>query len=130
MGGWICVKAKALTYNDYMEAYRKGDFYASWGPAIEDIYLEDGVLRVFCSGVEQISLHTERRVARRVFATDGPLTSAEFDLKPYFDNVHRGGNDAGGFIRLMLTDKEGNKALTRAYFADELSLSARGLGEA
>ena len=129
-GGWIRVKAKALTYDDYMAAYRKGDFYASWGPAIEDLYLEDGVLHVFCSGAREISLHTERRVARRVFATDGALTVAEFDLKQYFDNVHRGGNDERAFIRLVLVDENGNKALTRAYFANELSLAARGLEKA
>jgi hypothetical protein len=129
-GGWICVKAKALTYEDYMAAYRKGDFYASWGPAIEDLYLEDGVLRVFCSSAREISLHTERRVARRVYATDDVLTFAEFDLKQYFNDVHRGGNDGRAFVRLVVIDENGNKALTRAYFADELSLSARGIEEA
>jgi hypothetical protein len=129
-GGWICVKAKALTYEDYMAAYRKGDFYASWGPAIEDLYLEDGVLRVFCSSAREISLHTERRVARRVYATDGALTFAEFDLKQYFNDVYRGGNDGRAFVRLVVIDENGNKALTRAYFADELSLSARGIEEA
>lgn len=129
-GGWICVKAKALTYEDYMAAYRKGDFYASWGPAIEDLYLEDGVLRVFCSSAREISLHTERRVARRVYATDGALPFAEFDLKQYFNDVHRGGNDGRAFVRLVVIDENGNKALTRAYFADELSLSARGIEEA
>ena len=113
-----------------MAAYRKGDFYASWGPAIEDLYLEDGVLHVFCSGAREISLHTERRVARRAVATDGALTFAEFDLRQDFDNVHRGGNDGRAFVRLVLVDENGNKALTRAYFADELFLSARGLEEA
>lgn len=129
-GGWICVKAKALTYEDYMAAYRKGDFYASWGPAIEDLYLEDGILRVFCSGAREISLHTERRVARRACATDGALTCAEFDLKQYFNDVHRGGNDGRAFVRLVVIDENGNKALSRAYFADELSLLARGIEKA
>jgi hypothetical protein len=92
--------------------------------------LEDGVLRVFCSSAREISLHTERRVARRVYAADGALTFAEFDLKQYFNDVHRGGNDERAFVRLVVIDENGNKALTRAYFADELSLSALGIEEA
>ena len=128
--GWICVKADALDYDTFMTAYGKGDFYASWGPAIEQLWVEDGVLHVECSGVKTIYLVTERRRAGRKDALEGSvLTEGSFDLKQYYDEVHRGTYDSRAFVRLVLVDHDGNKAMTRGYFADELSLAARGLAE-
>ncbi len=126
-GGWISVKAAALTYEDYMAAFRHGDFYASWGPAIHDLWMEDGVLHVECGEVQTIYLYTDRRHTACRTAGDAPLTHAEFNLKTYFNEVHRGGGDSRGFVRLVLVDKNGRKAMTRGYFADELSAEARGI---
>ncbi len=128
--GWICVKAPALTYEEFMTAYSKGDLYASWGPAIDQLWLEDGVLHVECSEVKSIYLVTERRFAARREASDGTsLTGAAFDLRQYFDEVSRGGYDHRAFVRLVLVDRDGSKAMTRGYFADELTPAARGLAE-
>ncbi|MBQ7337427.1 MAG: hypothetical protein IJW40_03125 [Clostridia bacterium] len=128
--GWIMVKAPALEYQAFLDAYERGDFYASWGPEIHDLWIEGGVLHVDCSEVQSIAIVTERRfTARRRATEDAPLTSAEFDLKHYFDEVHRGQYDKRAFVRLVLIDQDGNKAMTRGYFADELTLAARGLSE-
>ena len=126
--GWIMVKAAALDTNTFLDAYERGDFYASWGPEIHDLWIEDGVLHVSCSDVANVCIVSERRFAGRIDA-DGetPLTEASFDLRKYYDEVHRGGYDHRAFVRLVLTDRQGNKAMTRGYFADELTISTRGL---
>ena len=126
--GWIMVKAAALDTDSFLDAYERGDFYASWGPEICELWIEDGLLHVTCSNVQRISLVSERRFAQRVEAQDdAPLTQAVFDLRKYYDEVHRGGYDHRAFVRLVLTDRDGNKAMTRGYFADELTKDVRGL---
>ena len=128
--GWIDIKADALNYDSIFSAYEKGDFYASWGPAIRELWLEDGVLHVECSGVKTVFLCTERRMPGRVNAAEGEVvTHASFDLKAHYADVHSGSFDGRSFVRLVLVDHDGNKAMTRGYFADELSMAARGLAE-
>lgn len=127
--GWICLKAPSLTYDAIINSYRNGDFYASWGPVINSLWLEAGVLHVECQEVKEIYLCTDRRYARHRVAQETPVTQASFDLKSFFAEAHRGGDDGRAFVRLVLIDQDGNKAMTRGYFADELSIESRGLTE-
>ena len=39
-GGFIMIKAKELKYEPIINALRNGDFYASQGPEIYDLYIE------------------------------------------------------------------------------------------
>ncbi len=125
-GGWVRFKAPALTYDAIMTAYENGDFYASWGPEIESLTLEDGVLRVACApgpagdAVVCVELHTGLRYCRRVEAEDG-LTAASFDIRDYIGEVRRTGFESRAYFRLVLTDARGHRALTRGYFIDELT---------
>lgn len=124
-GGWVRFKAPALTYDAIMTAYERGDFYASWGPEIEDLTLEDGILRVTCtpgpsgSPVTQIVVSTGLRW-RRVTMNEAGLTEATFDLTDYISETRRTGIADHAFFRLVLTDARGDRALTRGYFIDEL----------
>ncbi len=121
-GGWVRFKAPELTYSAIITAYERGDFYASWGPDIESLTLEDGILRVTCSPVVRIDLHTGIRWAR--FAADEHgLTEATFDIGEYIREAHRIGLGNRAYLRLSLTDAQGNRALTRGYFIDEWSQS-------
>ncbi len=125
-GGWVRFKAPALSYDAIMTAYEKGDFYASWGPEIESLTLEDGILRVTCSpgpkgdAVVQVEVHTGLRYCRRV-ADECGLAAAEFDIRDYMGEVRRTGYESRAYIRLVLTDARGNRALTRGYFIDEFN---------
>ena len=121
-GGWVRFKAPALTYENIMTAYEQGDFYASWGPELESLYLEDGVLKMDFpadSHVVTAEVHTFARWAGRVNGRD--MTHAEIDLNVFL-NVAR--NSAypldRAYFRVVVTDDRGNRALTRGYFLDEL----------
>ncbi len=124
-GGWVRFKAPALTYDAIMTAYERGDFYASWGPELESLVLEDGILKVTCApgssgaSVRCAEVHTGLRWTR--IATDeSGLNSVEFDLNPYIHEARRIGYGDRAYFRLVLTDARGDRALTRGYFLDEL----------
>jgi hypothetical protein len=48
-GGWVRVQADELTRAALVGALKRGDFYASSGPAIHDLRVEGGRLTVACS---------------------------------------------------------------------------------
>ncbi len=125
-GGWVRFKAPALTYDAIMTAYENGDFYASWGPEIESLSIEDGILHVTCApgpkgdAVVRVEVHTGLRYCR--IATDeNGLSEASFNLSDYIGEVRRTGYESRAYFRLIVTDARGNKALSRGYFIDELN---------
>ena len=121
-GGWVRFKAVALTYDNIMGAYAKGDFYASWGPELESLYLEDGVLKMDFpadSHVVSAEVHTAVRCCDVRRGTD--MTHAEFDLNGFMGEIKRIGFPLDrAYFRVVITDERGNRALTRGYFLDEL----------
>ncbi len=127
-GGWVRFKAPELSYDAIMTAYERGDFYASWGPEIETLTLEDGILHLTCAPspkgdpVVRVDVHTGLRWARcraRTTADEGGLTEATFDMRDYFREARRVGHEHRAYFRLVLTDERGNRALSRGYFMDE-----------
>ena len=122
-GGWVRFKAPALTYDNIMTAYERGNFYASWGPELESLYLEDGVLKMDLPADSHIvcaEVHTAFRRAYRRTGTD--MTYAEFDLNSLLSSVLASDFPIDrAYFRVILTDDKGNRALTRGYFFDELS---------
>jgi hypothetical protein len=65
-GGWVMVKANALTAKNIVNALRNGQFYFSSGPSLEDVYSDrEGNLHVQCSPVKYIrALSSVGRVAQ------------------------------------------------------------------
>ena len=53
-GGWMWIKAPALTASAIRQALEQGAFYASTGPAIHDVQVQDGTVTVRCSPVVSI----------------------------------------------------------------------------
>ena len=116
-GGWVMIKSESLEYGKIMEALERGDFYASTGPEIKELYVEDGVLHVSTSEAREIFVKTDRRATLTKLSSGGELfTSAEFDLKPYIEASLNCKEKADGcFIRVIVYDKAGKKAYTAAY---------------
>lgn len=115
-GGWIMVKADSLDYGTVIGALEAGSFYATTGPEIRGLTLEDGILRIRTSPASEISFCTERRFANYV---QGELCEAEFDLNGFFkDSKLAGANDAPPYFRITVRDGKG-VAYTRAYFLSE-----------
>ena len=121
-GGWVRFKAPELSYDAIMNAYEKGDFYASWGPEIEALYLEDGVLKLDFpadSHVCRVAVHSAARWAAARYGED--MTHVEVDLKGFFGDMERLHYPADrGYFRVVVFDAKGNRAITRGYFLDEL----------
>ena len=109
-GCYIKIKADKLEYNTIGKALLDGNFYASNGPEIYDLFVEDDKVVVTCSPAAKVTMMTGYRKAGIVRPDgDTPLTRAEFTLNP---------NQV--YFRLTVTDKNGNHACTNAYFIDEL----------
>lgn len=118
-GGWVRFKAPALTYDAIMTAYEQGDFYASWGPEIQALYVEGGVLKLDCTSVVKVAVHTSLRCCDIRTHAEG-MTHAEFDMNGFINEARRLGYGDRAYFRLVLTDTQGNRAMTRGYFIDEL----------
>lgn len=113
-GGFTVIKAERLEYRAVADALLAGNFYASQGPEIKALWVEDGKVHIECSPVCEICLNTGVRKAARVEAAPGEsLTEAEFDIDPSWV-----------YIRLTATDHAGKPANTNAYFIDEMELAA------
>ena len=108
---WTTVKAEKLSYEDLISGVERGNCYASSGPAITDLYVEDGKVTVKTSDAVAIILHTvgRRTAFKRKKPGEPPVTDATFSLDP---------NDVT--FRISVRDAAGNHAYTRYYYFDEL----------
>ena len=111
-GGATVIMADKLEYKAVTDALLKGNFYATEGPSINALYIEDGKLVVESSAAAHIRLNTGTRYAKQVFNTNGtPVTRAVFDL-PTDNGLY--------YFRVTVTDMGGKCAYSNAYFMDEL----------
>lgn len=118
-GGFVMIMAEKLSYDKIFSALKNGDFYASAGPEIYEISIEDGVVRIASSPVSFISVSTDCRCMYSKASEDGELTDASIDINDYLDRVKNGMDDSR-YIRVTLTDKFGRSAFSRAYFINEI----------
>ncbi len=108
--GFTVISAKSLSYDDVANSLTNGDFYASNGPEIKKIYIEDGILKVETSPAKQIWINTDNRTRSNNYSKEGGLvTSATLELTP---------NEKYFIITVM--DEFGNHANSNAYFLDEI----------
>lgn len=106
---WTTIKAEKLDYETIADALLKGHFYASEGPEIYDLYVEDGQVHIKCSPADRVICTYECRAAGKKFAEQGELvTEATFDANPDL-----------GYFRITVRDEKGNVACTNAYFPDD-----------
>ena len=107
---WTVIKAPSLEYREITKALEAGNFYASEGPSIEELWYEDGKVHIKCSAADRILCNYDVRRAHSVLDETGEgVCEAEFELIQDY-----------GFFRLTVIDKNGKCACTNAYFKDEL----------
>lgn len=110
-GGYTMLKLPRLTYADVIRALKNGDFYATTGPELRELYLADGAVHAQCSPVEKIYMITAGRHCQMELAPNGQTVSeAVFPLD---------GDE--GYIRVECRDAAGRRAYSNAYFLDSLS---------
>lgn len=109
-GAFTVVLAEKLEYKAVADALLSGNFYASMGPEIRELWYEDGFIHVTTSDADRIVMHTARRSTFIEYAENGAvLNHACFEVKPEF-----------GYVRISVFDKNCKAANTNAYFVDEL----------
>ena len=118
-GGYVMISAKDLTYKSIFEALKNGDFYASTGPEINEISIDNGVVTVKCSSVAFVGLSTENRHLFAKRDEENLLTEVQFDIGWHLEMEKSGPLDYQ-YIRITLMDEYGNVAYSRAYFLDEI----------
>lgn len=79
--GFTVLKAPDLSYAALIEALDKGAFFASTGPMIQNLWLEDGIVHLECSPVRGVYFHGSlyRHRASKVVRED-TITQLDFDL--------------------------------------------------
>ncbi len=107
-GGYIVIRAEKLDYPTIIGAMERGDFYASTGPQIHDLYIEDGKVKVTCSPARHILFTDNTRRSKSVNAVgDDFVTYGEFELRDCF-----------AFVRVQITGPDGSLAFSNAYWLD------------
>lgn len=108
--GWAftMIKAEALDYRSITSALEQGAFYASEGPAIHELWLEEDTVHIRCSPADRINCNYGMRKAETVLAEDTPVTEASFTVP----------KDCG-YFRITVVDEAGRHACTNAYFTED-----------
>ena len=108
--GFVMIKAEKLEYRTITKALEEGNFYASQGPEIRALWLEDGRIHIECSDADRILLNTGIRRTEIAYAEEGkPLNAADFAVEK-----------DDGYVRITVIDAHGDHADTNAYFTDEI----------
>ena len=111
--GWAftVIKADKLEYRTITKALEEGNFYASEGPEIHELWYEDGKVYIKCSDADRINCNYGTRFAKTVLSENGvPVTQAVFEVP-----------ERCIFFRITVTDKQGRHACTNAYFVEDLN---------
>ena len=114
-GGVTYVYADTLTHEAIISSLESGDFYASRGPIIKELWYEDGVFHIECSPAKQIVVSNSGRRDPKISVKrteSGYITSADF---PICELDH--------FVRFTVTDSDGMTANTRGYWREEFECS-------
>lgn len=122
-GAWVMVGADKLEYGSVINALEKGDFYASTGAEIYDLYVEDQKLYIRCSDALSITVDSGLRYAAREkpAAPDKLLREGVIDLKKWFgfcatDDAR---NANRTWFKVVVHGPCGDYAATRAFWYDE-----------
>ena len=104
-GGWVMVKAKDLTAEAIVAALRKGQFYFSGGPRLEQVYADtQGKLHVECSPVRTI----------RAMAGVGQNSTATASKGTTLDHATLVWDKKWPFVRVECVDEKGRRPGRRA----------------
>ena len=108
-GAWIMAKLPELTEAEVMKAIKAGRFYASNGPAIHDISVEQGKISVSTSEVKVINFIVNiSRGRSHTAAADEFLTEAEYTIS---------GNEK--YVRVECFDENGRGAWSNPVIFNE-----------
>lgn len=120
-GGFVMVKSPVLKYEEVYEALKKGDFYSSENPLIEELSIENGIIHIKTSEVKRIIISAYDRCGFPVNAKEGKYLTDEYIDLNWFLRHAKENQDDNSYIRITIIDEFGRRAYTRAYLLSELS---------
>ena len=83
--GFTVLKAPSLSYRSLIHALDTGAFYASSGPMIQNLWLEDKTLHIECSPVRGVYVHGSLYSHRAGWVTsEDTITQLDLDLGSTF----------------------------------------------
>jgi len=110
-GAWTQIIAEKLDYETIMDALFANNYYASMGPKIFSLYVEDGYAHIKTSDAKRITMLSDVGGHKYVVGSkEAPVNEATLEIMEGLQ-----------YIRFTIADFEGNLAYTRAYFMDELA---------
>jgi hypothetical protein len=109
-GGFIMIKAEELEYGKITDALLGGNFYASEGPEILELYIEGDEIVGKCAPAREIRFNTATRAHAYNIAKPGEFVT---ECRMKLDKRDK-------YIRLTVTDDQGKHANSNAYFLDEI----------
>jgi hypothetical protein len=109
-GAFINVSAPKLDKVSLVDAMKSGNFYASRGPLIKDMRVQDGMLRIKCSPAQCVRLVSYEGFAPTYFAQGAPIEAINWKLEPGLK-----------YVRAEIVDANGLKAWAQPVFLDELN---------
>ncbi len=112
-GGFTVIKAESLNYRTVTKALEEGNFYASEGPEIKELWYEDGKMHIKCSPAARIDFTSGIRWTHYTVAGEGE--SVEYSC------CDVAGLPKHTYVRVTVTDHNGKHANSNAYFIDELN---------
>ena len=105
-GGWVMINADKLDYDTIIDAMENHNLYASMGPVINELYLEDNKAYLTFEKGEYAVMSTQgRRVSKKIAENPDGENKVEFEIL-----------QTDGYIRFDVVDKNGKRANTCAYF--------------
>jgi len=108
--GFTIVLTDELSKAGICRAFRSGDFYASCGPLVKEMVIEDGILKLRCTPARHIQIVGYDRDGFDFRNLDGTLIDkVEWEI----DKTMR-------FFRVVIIDSEGNRAWCQPVFVEEL----------
>lgn len=110
-GGWVMINTSDFTYDGIIKALEEHNFYASTGPVIKSLVIEDNKAILTYEKGAYATISCQSRRAKKILAENKAGENvAVFDILP----------DKDGYIRFDVVDKDGNRANTNAYFCEDL----------
>jgi len=104
---WISVKAEP-TQDSILSAIKAGLFYASNGPELKNIKIEDGAITAETSPVVSIAFISSPSRGTKYWAKDKPLTTATYTPRKH-----------EAYIRVEATDQNGRTAWSNPIYLSE-----------
>lgn len=106
---WTVIRAKDLSYKSVADALKNGDFYATNGPKIFEMYVEDNELVVKTSDAKSINFTTNCRHAGSIYnrCDNMPVNEGRFTINSY-----------DKYIRVTVIGTDGTVAYSNPYFTE------------